>query len=69
MGFIYTMVGSHPQIDGQVNDHQMSKDLLFRRIGDDYTPVGVKIAESAKRNVTLQRRASSTCILHRISLC
>ena len=28
---------SHPQIDGKVNQHQISRDLLFHLFGDDYT--------------------------------
>jgi len=27
---------SHPQIDGKVNHHQISRDLLFHLFGDDY---------------------------------
>ena len=27
---------SHPQIDGKVNQHQISRDLLFHLFGDDY---------------------------------
>ena len=29
-------VYSHPQIDGKVNHHQISRDLLFHLFGDDY---------------------------------
>ena len=28
---------SHPQIDGKVNHHQISRDLLFHLFGDDYS--------------------------------
>ena len=32
---------SHPQIDGKVNNHQISRDLLFHLFGDyyNYSPI------------------------------
>ena len=33
---IYICIYSHPQIDGKVNHHQISRDLLFHLFGDDY---------------------------------
>ena len=34
--FYNTYIYSHPQIDGKVNHHQISRDLLFHLFGDDY---------------------------------
>ena len=36
MNRVYNIVYSHPQIDGKVNHHQISRDLLFHLFGDDY---------------------------------
>ena len=33
---VRTPIYSHPQIDGKVNQHQISRDLLFHLFGDDY---------------------------------
>ena len=35
---------SHPQIDGKVNHHQISRDLLFHLFGDDYNTNLTKIS-------------------------
>ena len=32
---------SHPQIDGKVNHHQISRDLLFHLFGDDYNDLNL----------------------------
>ena len=32
----YIYIYSHPQIDGKVNHHQISRNLLFHLFGDDY---------------------------------
>ena len=34
--YLYIYIHSHPQIDGKVNRHQISRDLLFHLFGDDY---------------------------------
>ena len=41
---------SHPQIDGKVNHHQISRHLLFHLFGDDYT------RKSPKQQVTKDLR-------------
>ena len=37
---------SHPQIDGKVNHHQISRDLLFHLFGDDYNLISPLLISS-----------------------
>ena len=41
---------SNPQIDGKVNHHQISRDLLFHLFGDDYIWEMIIIVEMGKGN-------------------
>ena len=50
---------SHPQIDGKVNHHQISRHLLFHLFGDDYT------RKSPKQQVTKSSKILSAPVLNR----
>ena len=47
---VWLYIYSNPQIDGKVNHHQISRDLLFHLFGDDYIWEMIIIVEMGKGN-------------------
>ena len=48
---------SHPQIDGKVSHHQISRDLLFHLFGDDYSYVSYDVQSEPGRIFGLMLRS------------
>ena len=51
---------SHPQIDGKVNHHQISRDLLFHLFGDDYSIMSCSKYQSIATNDELLGRKTNS---------
>ena len=56
---------SHPQIDGKVNHHQISRDLLFHLFGDDYIHYYSIMTSAVAREVCAKRCVAARIILKR----